>query len=151
MKKIKFFSLLLTMIIISCSHSYQPKRSEKLYNALTDKSIEIRGKIIDNPKSEYRYDYYDIDEKDSCLKELTEKGYHGGGPSWVGIVYGAIRMSDDKLLSKTRFDEEADGLAMWSYDRESLEKIGRLIAVIKTDKKILNECILVAEKNGQME
>lgn len=136
---------------MTCSHSYHPKRNEKLYNALTDKSIEIRGKIIDNPKSEYRYDYYDIYEKDSCLKKLTDKGYQGGGPSWVGIVYGAIRMSDDKLLSNTRFDEEADGLAMWSYDRESLEKIGRLIAVIKTDEKILNECILVAEKNGQME
>lgn len=149
--KINFISLLLLFFFSACSQSYQPNKNEKLFNALSDESIEMRGKIIDIPESEFRFDYYDFDEKDSSVEELYRRGYQAGGLSWRGIVYAAIRMSDDKMLLKIRFDEEADGLAIWSYDRKNLEKIGRLIAVIKNNKKILNECILVAEKNGEME
>jgi len=53
-----------------------------------------------------------VHEKDSHFKELTEKGYQGGGPSWKGIVYGALKMSDPAILTKIGFDEEAEELAI---------------------------------------
>lgn len=149
--KINFISLFLLFFLSACSQSYQPTKNEKLFNALSDESIKIRGEIINIPKGEFRFDYYDFDEKDSSIDELYKRGYQAGGLSWRGIVYGAIRMSNDKMLLKIRFDEEADGLAIWSHDRKILEQIGKLIAVIKDNKEILNECILVAEKNGEME
>ena len=102
-------------------------------------------------ETEFRLDYYDSSEKDSHYQFLESKGYQGGGPSWVGIIYGAIKMSDSKLLDDIRFDDEADGVAIWSSDKVKLEKIGRLISVVKTDKKILMQAISIAEQDGQME
>jgi hypothetical protein len=90
-------------------------------------------------------------EKDSDYNFLIEKGFQGGGPSWLGIVYGAVQMSDPDLQSKLRFDDEAEGLAIWSADKASLEKVGRLIAVVKSDERILLQAIEVAENAGQME
>lgn len=73
------------------------------------------------------------------------------GPSWVGIIYGAIKMSDKTLLERVRFDDEAEGLAIWSLDKSNLEKIGRLISVMKSDETILIQAIEVAKKNWKME
>ncbi len=146
---LKILFLAFFVFILGCS--YDPPSNEKLVKALNDTSIVMRGKIIDDPQSEYRYDYYDGYEKDSYVIKLSKQGYQGGGPTWAGIVYGAILLSDKKLLSVIRFDEEAEGLAIWSKDKESLMKIGRLIAKVKTDDKLLADCIETAKKNGRME
>lgn len=123
----------------------------KLINALSDTTVMIRGNLIELAASDYRFDYYDLDEPDSHGEYLTQLGYHGGGPSWKGIVFGAIKLSDPSLLNKIRFDEEADGLAIWSVDKASLEKIGRLINVVKTDSLIMQDCITRAKKSFKME
>lgn len=102
-------------------------------------------------QSMYRLDYYDVSEKDSHYQFLSSQGYQGGGPSWLGITYGAIKLSETALLDKIRFDDEADGLAIWSSDKEALLKIGRLLSVIKSDETILKQAIQVAEENGEME
>jgi hypothetical protein len=82
---------------------------------------------------------------------LSSNGYQGGGPSWLGIVYGAIQLSDPTILTKIQFDDEADGLAIWSSNKETLMKIGRLISVIKSDEAVLKHAIQVAEQAGEME
>ena len=146
MKKILFlFSLL---IFIGCNS--QEKKEPKLLKSLTNNNITLRGQIhkIDN---EYRLDYYDIYEKDSHLKFLQEKKYQGGGSSWKGIIYGAIKLSDYKILNDIRFDDESDGIAIWSKNKENLIKISRLISAIKTDNILLLKCISVANKNWKME
>jgi hypothetical protein len=140
--------VLLSIVIIGCVN---PEKNERLIDSLNDTTINMRGSVIEIPNSDFRYDYYDVHEKDSHFKELTERGYQGGGPSWKGIVYGALKMSEPSILTKIRFDEEAEGLAIWSSDKEVLEKIGRLVAVVKSDEKILDECIKVAESGFQME
>jgi hypothetical protein len=145
----KLFYFLPIFVFASCAG--QTPKSEKLIAVLTDLNAEVRGTIIEVDATEFRFDYYDIHEKDSHYETLTNNGYQGGGPSWVGIIYGAIKMSDPEILSKIRFDEESDGVAIWSSDKNSLDKIGRLIAVIKKDEALLTEAIKVAEKNWQME
>lgn len=153
-QNLKINGILLTYIsflLLTIGCSYQPGRNEKLYEALTDTSIVMRGYIVEITDSKFRYDYYDVLEKDSFMKKLIKRGFQGGGDSWAGIVYGAIRMSDGDLLSKIRFDPESDGLAIWSNDKESLKKVGRLVAIVKTNENILEECIITAKKNGQME
>jgi hypothetical protein len=136
------------MLIIGCVNA---QKNDKLIKALNDTTINIRGSIIEIPNSDFRYDYYDIYEKDSYSERLIERGYQGGGPSWKGIVFGALKMSDPTILNKIRFDEEAEGLAIWSSDEETLRKIGRLIATVKSDENILNGCISVAESAFEME
>jgi hypothetical protein len=140
--------VLLSILTVACVN---PKKNEKLIAALNDTTINIRGSVIEVPNSDFRYDYYDVHEKDSHFKQLTDRGYQGGGPSWKGIVYGALKMSDPNILTKIRFDEEAEGLAIWCSDKETLEKIGRLVEVVKSDEKVLDECINVAEKGFEME
>ena len=146
MKQIFIFFV---FIVTSCSG--QTEKNQKFINSLSNKKIAIRGNLVKVKETEFRLDYYDSSEKDSHYQFLESKGYQGGGPSWVGIIYGAIKMSDSKLLDDIRFDDEADGVAIWSSDKVKLEKIGRLISVVKTDKKILMQAISIAEQDGQME
>jgi len=135
-------------LFISCGS--QTKKNEKLVTALNNTKLEIRGYIVDLTP-EYRYDYYDVNEKDSDYKYFEAKGFQGGGPTWVGVVYGAIQLSDPEILNQIRFDEEADGLAIWSHDKNVLIKIGRLISAVKKNRHLLEESIAVATKYGQME
>jgi len=137
------------MILISCSNSIE--KNSKLVNAICDTTISIRGNLIVIAENAYRLDYYDIDETDSHIDYLRKQGFQGGGYSWEGIVYGAIMLSDPNIMNLIQFDPEAEGLAIWSTDKATLEKIGRLIAVVKTDKQILKECITVAKKHLKME
>jgi hypothetical protein len=144
----KVLLLILTAFTISCA---QERRSPILVRALNDNTIAIRGSIVTILNEGFRYDYYDIHEKDSHFQKLTAWGYQGGGPSWTGIIYGAIQLSDPNILAKIRFDEEAEGLIIWCGDTDILNKIGRLVAVVKSNDKILRECIEVAESRFQME
>jgi hypothetical protein len=136
---------------MSCSDGSQIAKNDKLVNALNNSDLQIRGNLIEISSNEYRLDYYDVYEKDSHFEFLNEKGYQGGGPSWLGIIYGAIQMSDPTIEGKVRFDDEAEGLAIWSSDRKSLEKVGRLISVVKSDEGIMLKAVQVAEQAGEME
>jgi hypothetical protein len=138
----------LAIVIVGC---VQAQKNDKLIKALNDTAIRIRGSVVEIPNNDFRYDYYDIHEEDSHFKQLTAKGYQGGGPTWKGIIYGALKMSDPTILSSIRFDEEAEGLAIWCRDKETLNKIGRLVAVVKLDEKLLADCIKVAESAFEME
>jgi hypothetical protein len=150
-KYMKLLYTFLLLILMSCSGSGQAEKNEKLVNALNNSTLETRGNLIEISPNEYRLDYYDVHEEDSHYEFLSGKGYQGGGPSWLGIIYGAIQMSDPAIESKIRFDDEAEGLAIWSSNKESLEKVGRLISVVKSDENIMMEAIKVAEQAGQME
>lgn len=141
----------LVILFLAVATSCVTKKNDALIKALEDSTISMRGTIVEVPGYDFRYDYYDVHEADSHFKYLSKKGYQGGGPSWKGITYGALKMSDPSLLDKIRFDEEAEGLAIWSSDKETLIKIGRLINVVKSDSSILDQCIAVANSHFQME
>jgi len=145
----KSTKILLLLLFISCNG--QTQLNKELVFALSNESSETRGNIIDLSSTEFRLDYYDVYEKDSHFEFLSSKGYQGGGPSWLGIIYGAIKMSDPGILNKIRFDDESDGIAIWSSDKENLVKISRLIAVLKNNKQVLLDSIEVAEQNWKME
>ncbi|TMM28833.1 hypothetical protein FDT66_13080 [Polaribacter aestuariivivens] len=140
--------ILFSLFVFSCTS--QEEKSPELVKALIDNNIIPRGQIhkIEN---EYRLDYYDVYEKDSHMEFLKNKGYQSGGASWSGIIYGAIKLSDDKILTQIRFDDEAEGIAIWSKNRKCLEKVSRLISVVKSDNKLLLKCISIANKNWKME
>ena len=141
--------ILLLFLLIGCSSPME--KNKLLLNALNNSEIKIRGTLIEISQNEYRLDYYDVSEEDSHYNFLSSNGYQGGGPSWLGIIYGAIQLSDPAILTKIRFDDEADGLAIWSSDKETLLKIGRLISVIKSDESTLKQAIRMAEQEGEME
>ena len=141
--------IFLIFIVANCSG--QIEKNQKLINSLNDSEMEIRGNLIEMGENDYRLDYYDVYEKDSHYKFLESKGYQGGGPSWLGIIYGAIKLSEPDLLIGIRFDDEAEGLAIWCSDKSKLEKIGRLISMVKSDDELLMKAIKVAENDGQME
>ncbi len=145
----KFIAQFLLLLMISCNAPME--KNVQLVNALNNPKLKIRGNLIKVGTDEYRLDYYDVSEKDSHYNFLSANGYQGGGPSWLGIVYGAAHLSDPQLLTNIRFDDEAEGLAIWSSDKETLLKIGRLISVMKSDEAILKQAIQVAEQDGEME
>ncbi|MEQ8474003.1 MAG: Imm51 family immunity protein [Marinoscillum sp.] len=141
-------TLLIPFLLIACQQ-FEPE--PKLVNALTDETITIRGNIVEIDDRTHRLDYYDVHEPDSHYEQLSSRGFHGGGPTWFGITYGAIKLSNPELLDNIRFDDEAEGLAVWSSNRSTLEQIGRLISTVKSDEQLMNNCINVAETNWKME
>lgn len=146
MKTKLLFAML--VLVMSCAPM---DSNDRLVSALNDESIPIRGDVIEIPGEGFRYDYYDVMEKDSHYKKLESRGYQGGGYSWAGIIYGAMLKSDPRLLGMIRFDEEGEGLVIWSQSKPALQQIGRLVAVVKSDDKILDECIAAAESRFKME
>ena len=60
-------------------------------------------------------------------------------------------MSDETILSQIKFDDESDGIAIWSKNKNTLEKVSRLISVVKSNKNLLLKSIAVAEKKWKME
>jgi hypothetical protein len=145
----KLIYIFVILMVTACSG--QTEKNQKLINSLNNTKMEIRGKLIEISETEYRLDYYDTYEEDSHYNFLDSMGYQGGGPSWLGIIYGAIQMSEPLLLEEIRFDDEAAGIAIWSSNKSSLEKIGRLITEIKSDNELLIKAIKIAEQDGQME
>ncbi len=137
------------IVFLGCNTSIE--KNEKLVRAVQDSTITIRGNLITIAENDFRFDYYDVHESDTHLDYLQNNGFQGGGYSWEGIVYGAIKLSEPSILNSIRFDPEAEGLAIWSADKSSLEKVGRLISVVKSDNEILTECINVAKKRFKME
>ena len=43
-------------------------------------------------------------------------GFQGGGPTWAGIVHGLVKLKRLEVFAQLRFDEEGDGLALWSSE-----------------------------------
>ena len=137
--------------VVRSTQNSDSRWSEELFISLTDQRIEPRGHLVELEPRLFRLDYYDVSEPDSHYEFLSKRGYQGGGPSWLGIIFGAIRMSDPEILQRIRFDEEGDGLAIWGSEKESLTQIMRLIAKVKSDDRLLLKAIQVAEEFGEME
>lgn len=142
----KVFTLIL---IFTLSTSYAQETKEQINNAITDVTLETRGKLsLENAK--HRFDYHDVYEKDTQAKFLQSKGFHGGGPSWLGIVYGAFALCESDLIDKIEMNVEVTGITFWSTDKSELDKIGRVIKVIKSNEQILLEVIEIAKEHDMM-
>lgn len=114
-------------------------QADKLKGALGDNSITVKGKL-QAEKGKYRYDYHDVYQQDSMAKDLQASGYHGGGPSWLGIIYGAFKICDSNLIDDLEMKVEVTGVTFWSPNKEDLEKIGRIVNIVKSD----NACLQLA-------
>jgi len=145
--KIKY--LLVLFIFFSINQIFSQDAKALLTNALTDSSLKQRC-IVKPEESHFRLDYDDIYQKDKQAKFLQDLGFHGGGPSWLGILYGAFTLAGSDLINNIDSDVSVTGVSFWSDKKEDLEMISRFIEVIKSDEKILLEVIEIAKQNDMM-
>ncbi len=150
----KSITTLVILTLLICNYSFA--KIPQLQNALgtfEQQSSAARGRVIQISKTEFRYDYYDVNEKDSDFEFLIARGYQGGGPSWEGIVYGILKLENPKILTEIRFDAEGEGegLSIISTSKASLEKIALLVANVKSNKSLLLKAIERAKKDQHME
>lgn len=147
---IKIFKpLIILFFLFSTYITVAQESKELLTKALTDTSLTKRGKIQPD-EADFRIDYDDVYETDTQAKFLQDKGFHGGGPSWVGIIYGAFNLCGNDLIEKLDSDVSVTGVSFWSSSKEELEMIARVIEVIKSDEKILLEVIEIAKQQKMM-
>ncbi|WP_299628083.1 hypothetical protein [uncultured Tenacibaculum sp.] len=109
-------------------------------SALETKDLYFTG-VLQLQGERYRYDYHDVYEKDSLAKVLQESGYHGGGPSWLGIIYGAFKVGGSDLIDNLETKVEVSGITFWSTNRDDLEKIGRIVSLVKANDTALQLAI----------
>lgn len=134
---LRLFSVLLFTLFTSHNIFAQ---ADKLKNAITDASVTFQGKLQEE-NGKFRYDYHDVYQSDSVAKDLQASGYHGGGPSWLGIIYGAFKVCDNNLIDDLEMKVEVTGVTFWSTNKEDLEKIGRIVSTIKSDNTVLQLAI----------
>lgn len=150
MNTVILFILLVSCTNVSDENQENKNESNKIQILQTD-YMEMRGEIVEVSATEFRYDYYDIYEKDSHYEFFSNKGYQGGGPTWEGIIYGALKLKNPNVLIQIRFDPEGEGLAIWSSTRQPLEFIAKLVYTIKNDEELMIMAMKKAEKDGRME
>ncbi|MCH2035233.1 MAG: hypothetical protein MK202_17125 [Tenacibaculum sp.] len=138
----------LSLTLFSFQNSFS--QVEKIQTAITDTSVKFQGKL-QQEAGKFRYDYHDVYQEDSLAKDLQASGYHGGGPSWLGIIYGAFKLCDNNLIDEVEMKVEVTGVTFWSANKEDLEKIGRVVGTIKTDDAILQLAIDKATELGIMQ
>ncbi len=142
--------LLLFLCCLSIANFVNGQESKDvLSKAINETSEKVRG-VIKPDSGAFRLDYDDVYESDTQAKFLQEKGFHGGGPSWLGIIYGAFTICQDTLIANMDSDVSLTGVSFWSDSKDDLEKIRRVISVIKSDEKILLEAIENAKKDDMM-
>ncbi|WP_075340656.1 hypothetical protein [Tenacibaculum agarivorans] len=134
------FKLLLAVTCFFFSLQQSFAQVDKLKNALSDTSIKMIGKLQEEG-NRFRYDFHDIYSDDSIAKDLQAAGYHGGGPSWLGIIYGAFQACENNLIESFEMKVEVTGVTFWASNKDDLEKIGRLVNVIKSDDTALQLAI----------
>ncbi len=138
---IPLFFIFLLSLSLPQSLKAQGETRDKLINALTDTSIKVIGKLQEANGGKFKYDFHDAYRDDSSAKQLQAEGYHGGGPSWLGIIYGAFKICDSDLIDTIEMEIEVTGVRFWSTNKEDLDQIGRIVSVIKSDEAILKECV----------
>ncbi len=138
----------LSLTLFSFQNSFS--QVEKIQTAITDTSVKFQGKL-QQEAGKFRYDYHDVYQEDSLAKDLQASGYHGGGPSWLGIIYGAFKLCDNNLIDEVEMKVEVTGVTFWSANKEDLEKIGRVVGTIKADDAILQLAIDKATELGIMQ
>ncbi len=148
----KRFFLQLVCVFALTLFSFQNTYSqiEKLQTAITDATVPFQGKL-QQESGKFRYDYHDVYQKDSLAKDLQASGYHGGGPSWLGIIYAAFKLCENNLIDEIEMKVEVTGVTFWSANKEDLEKIGRIVSTIKGNDTVLQLAIDKATELGIMQ
>lgn len=128
---------------------FPTKKTQPLKATVIDAGT-LRGRVV-NVEGRFRYEYFDVNEPDSSAAWLQAKGFQGGGPSWAGIVHGLVKLKRPELFDALEFDEEADGLVIWSTNRDALFAVARLVTDVKTDETLMKKAIEVANADDVME
>ena len=142
-------NLLLCLCFFSIINLINAQSKDLLTKAIDENSDKTRG-VIKEDSGAFRLDYDDVYEEDKHAKFLQGMGFHGGGPSWLGIIYGAFKICENDLVANMDSDVSVTGVSFWSESKDDLEKIRRVISVIKSDEKILLEAIEIAKKEDMM-
>lgn len=142
--KLKFFlnivCFFLTIQTI-CSQEF----ADKIDTVLDDNLAETRGKFSEE-NGVHTLFYFDIYEKDSHAKLLQGKGYHGGGPTWLAILYAAFNIYEENIIDSLQYELSASGITFKSKNKEDLIMISKVIALIKKDENMMNTLISEAQK-----
>ena len=93
--------LFLLLLLLTYSFSNAQSCNSKIDAAIKNEDAKFRGIIKKEDDGAFRLDYDDVYEEDAHAKFLQAKGFHGGGPSWVGIIHGAFSMCENTCLLYT--------------------------------------------------
>lgn len=127
------------------------KHEKKLKELLADEKIQGRGEIMDMEEHGFQLHYFDLNETDSHFDALSEQGFQGGGPTWYGIVSGAIHLADPTLNDEIYIDDDSEGIIISSKSKAVLEKMSRMIGILKSEPELLSASIHIAEKNEMID
>lgn len=132
-------------LVFSLQTMYSQEYADKIDAVLDDNLSKTRGKFSEENGVQVLF-YFDIYEKDSHAKSLQEKGFHGGGPTWLAILYTAFNIYEQNILDSLKYELSAAGITFKTNNKEDLIMIAKVIALIKSDESVMNSLIEEAKK-----
>ncbi|MFD0992848.1 hypothetical protein [Tenacibaculum geojense] len=142
--------LLVFVAFLFLQNTYSQTESETIKSAFSDASLNTRGKLVDEGNGRFRFDFHDVYESDSKAKYLQGLGYHGGGPSWLGIIYGAFKIGENDLIDSIDMNVEVTGVTFYSATKDQLDSIQRVITLVKSNEQLLLKAIDKAKEFDMM-
>lgn len=101
------------------------------------------GGIYDHGEGQgYSYSFHMGSEGAQKLHAfMQEKGYNGGGPSFIDIIINLIQIHDKEMLTEVDFDDASDGATVFANRRKPLEKVAILMGKALEDRDFLLQAI----------
>ncbi len=138
--KIKSRFWLLLLFIAVVSQGVCQTTEDKIDTAIMDEKMSLRGKIAKEDNT-FTLFYFDAFEKDSHTDFLQKKGYHGGGPSWLAMLYTIFNDYETNIIDELKYEVQASGVTFKGTHKEDLLMVSRVIALLKSDEKVMIDVI----------
>lgn len=132
--------LLLLFITLPFQVTNSQTSDEKIDSAIFNENFSLRGKISEE-NGAFTLFFFDKYEKDSHVKFLQDKGFHGGGPSWLALIYALFNDYETNLIDDLSFDVQVSGITFKTTNKEDLVMVSRAISLLKSDQQVMLDVI----------
>ncbi len=139
------FNFIIFLFLSLSPLAYGQEYADKIDAVFDNPNAVMKGKI-ETENNMHKLHFYDKYEKDSIVSYFQEKGYQGGGASWLAIIYVAFNTYEENLIDLVKYDAEASGITFKSDTIEDLQMISKVIGLIKTDQTVLDALVDEAVK-----
>lgn len=98
-----------------------------------------------------QFSYWYANDQPDMLEYFESLGLQGGGDTWAALAAAGLGLVRSQQIDAIEFDPDAQELYAYSRSREALEELEATVRKIAADEKFREQCMTLAEENGELE
>jgi hypothetical protein len=108
-----------------------------------------RARIAELESGQFSYNYANDDP--DVLEFFESLGLQGGGDTWAALARAGLELAQSRHIGDIEFDPDAQEMFAYSDSRAALEELAGIVARIAADDEFREQCLALAEENGELE